>query len=73
MAFCELLARSAFSFLSGASLPEEMVEGANRLGLDVLGLCDRDGLYGSVRAHAAAKQLGQRMAVGCELSLDELA
>lgn len=72
MAYCELLARSAFSFLSGASLPEEMVEGANRLGLDVLGLCDRDGLYGSVRAHAAAKQLGQRMAVGCELSLDEL-
>ncbi len=72
MAFSELLARSAFSFLTGASLPEEMVEAADRFGMDVLGLCDRDGLYGSVRAHAAAKQLGRRLVVGCELSLSDV-
>jgi error-prone DNA polymerase len=69
MAFAELLARSAFSFLRGASLPEEVIETAHRLGLDTVGLCDRDGLYGSVRAFAAAKKLGQKYAVGVELSL----
>jgi error-prone DNA polymerase len=72
MAFSELLARSAFSFLSGASLPEEMVEGAQRLGIDGLGLCDRDGLYGSVRAFQAAKKLGQRLIVGCEFTLADV-
>src|SRR5690606_32636461 len=72
MPFAELLARSAFSFLQGASLPEEMVEAAERLGIDSLGLCDRDGLYGVVRAHSAAKQLGRRLVVGCELSLSDV-
>lgn len=72
MAFSELLARSAFSFLTGASLPEEMVEGAQRLSIDGLGLCDRDGLYGSVRAFQAAKKLGQRLIVGCEFTLADV-
>lgn len=71
MAFSELLARSAFSFLRGASLPEEMVEGADQLGVEALGLCDRDGLYGSVRAFSAAKRLGRRLLVGCELTIAE--
>ena len=69
MAFAELLGRSAFSFLTGASLPEELVAHARLLELDALALCDRDGLYGSVRAHAAAKKLGQRVIVGASLSL----
>jgi error-prone DNA polymerase len=69
-AFIELLARSAFSFLRGASLPEEMVGRAKELELPALALCDRDGLYGSVRAHVAAKELGQRVIVGAELGVD---
>ncbi|MCA9618792.1 MAG: PHP domain-containing protein, partial [Myxococcales bacterium] len=54
--FAELLGRSCFSFLEGASQPAEMVEQSHRLGHAAFGLCDRDGLYGSVRAHVAAKE-----------------
>jgi len=70
-AFVELLARSAFSFLRGASRPEEVVQKAKELELEAVALCDRDGLYGSVRAHAAALELGQRVIVGAELGVDE--
>jgi error-prone DNA polymerase len=69
--FAEILARSAFSFLRGASQPEELVLRAKELGQGVIGLCDRDGLYGVVRAFAQAKELGQRLIVGAELSLAE--
>jgi error-prone DNA polymerase len=69
-AFVELLARSAFSFLRGASLPEELVVRAKELELGAVALCDRDGLYGSVRAHAAALEVGQRVIVGAELGID---
>ena len=72
MAFAELLGRSAFSFLTGASLPEELVQQAHSLELGALALCDRDGLYGSVRAHAAAKKLGQKLIVGAALSLGKV-
>jgi error-prone DNA polymerase len=68
--FVELLARSAFSFLRGASQPEELVLQAKELGLAALALCDRDGLYGSARAHLAAKECGQRVIVGAELGVD---
>jgi error-prone DNA polymerase len=68
--FVELLARSAFSFLRGASRPEELVVRAKELGLAALALCDRDGLYGSARAHLAAKECGQRVIVGAELGVD---
>ncbi|MGC4069288.1 MAG: PHP domain-containing protein [Polyangiaceae bacterium] len=68
--FAELLACSNFSFLRGASHPEELVERAHELGLLALGLCDRDGLYGSVRAFDKAQELGQGYLVGAELSLD---
>jgi error-prone DNA polymerase len=69
-AFIELLARSAFSFLRGASLPEQIVSRAKELELTAVALCDRDGLYGSVRAHAAGKELDQRVIVGAELGVD---
>jgi error-prone DNA polymerase len=69
-AFVELLGRSAFSFLRGASRPEEMVERAKELELEALAICDRDGLYGSARAHVAAKELGVRVIVGAELGVD---
>ncbi|HEY6562487.1 MAG TPA: error-prone DNA polymerase [Polyangiaceae bacterium] len=67
--FAELLGRSCFSFLRGASHPEEMVSRAQELGLHSLALCDRDGLYGSVRALTRARDIGQRVIVGAELSL----
>jgi len=69
-AFVELLARSAFSFLRSSSRPEELVVQAKALELEALALCDRDGLYGSVRAHAAALEAGQRVIVGAELGVD---
>lgn len=68
--FAELLAWSNFSFLRGASHPEELVERAHELGLLALGLCEREGIYGSVRAWVRAKELGQRLLIGAELSLD---
>ncbi len=68
--YVELLARSAFSFLRGASRPEELVVRAKELGLRALAICDRDGLYGSARAHLAAKESGQHVIVGAELGVD---
>lgn len=52
--FVELLARSNFSFLQGASQPEEMVQEAIHHGYDGLALCDLNGLYGVVRGYQAA-------------------
>src|SRR5258707_14475518 len=69
--FTELLARSSFSFLRGASHPEEMVARAKELGLGAIALCDRDGLYGSVRALRAGRELAQRVIVGAELTVGE--
>ncbi|KYF80995.1 error-prone DNA polymerase [Sorangium cellulosum] len=67
--FVELCGRSCFSFLEGASHPEELVHRAKELGLEGLALCDRDGIYGSVRAHTAAKKIEQRVIVGAELTI----
>ncbi|MCK6536645.1 MAG: error-prone DNA polymerase [Polyangiaceae bacterium] len=68
--FAELLARSNFSFLTGASHPAELVVRAKQLGLAALALTDRMGLYGSVRAHAQAQESEQAVIVGAELVLD---
>ncbi len=68
--FAELLGRSNFSFLEGASHPEELVERAQQLQLEALALCDRDGVYGSVRLHEAAREQGySKVIVGAELTL----
>lgn len=67
--YAELHAHSAFSFLDGASTPEEMVEEASRLGLRALALTDHDGLYGAVRFAEAAAELELRTVFGAELSL----
>lgn len=69
VAFSELLARSCFSFLRGASHPEELVERSHQLGLAALALCDRNGLYGAPRAFLRARQLGLPLIVGAELTL----
>ncbi|AXB46935.1 error-prone DNA polymerase [Amycolatopsis albispora] len=67
--YAELHCHSNFSFLDGASHPEELVEEAVRLGLDALALTDRDGMYGVVRFAEAAGDLGLRTVFGTELSL----
>ncbi|MGD1240810.1 error-prone DNA polymerase [Mycobacterium seoulense] len=67
--YAELHAHSAFSFLDGASTPEELVEEAARLGLRALALTDHDGLYGAVRFAEAAAELDIRTVFGAELSL----
>jgi error-prone DNA polymerase len=71
MSYTELHACSAFSFLRGASNPEDLILAATRLGLPALALCDRDGLYGAPRLHAAAKEFGVRPLVGAELTLED--
>ena len=68
--YVELHARSAFSFLEGASLPEAMAQQAANLGLPGLAILDRDGLYGSPRLHTSAKKLGLRSHIGAEVSVD---
>ncbi|MEM0968575.1 MAG: PHP domain-containing protein, partial [Verrucomicrobiota bacterium] len=55
--FIELHARSAFSFHRGASHPEDMIRQAAKLGMSAMALTDRDGVYGSARAHHAAQEL----------------
>ncbi len=68
--YVELHARSAFSFLEGASLPEAMTQQAANLDLPGLAILDRDGLYGSPRLYTTAKKLGLRAHIGAEISVD---
>ncbi len=69
VSYAELHAHSAYSFLDGASTPEELVEEAARLDLRALALTDHDGLYGAVRFAEAAAELDVRTVFGAELSL----
>ncbi len=69
MPYAELHCHSNFSFLDGASHPEELVAEAARLGLSALALTDHDGLYGVVRFSEAARRLGVPTVFGAELSL----
>ena len=68
--YVELHARSAFSFLEGASMPEAMTQQAANLELPGLAILDRDGLYGSPRLYMTAKKLGLRSHIGAEVSVD---
>jgi len=67
--YVELQVTSNFSFLRGASHPEELVEQAAELGYEAMGITDRNTLAGVVRAHAAAKKKGIRIHIGCRLDL----
>ncbi|MDF0531681.1 error-prone DNA polymerase [Tsukamurella sp. 8F] len=67
--YAELHAHSAFSFLDGAALPEDMVEQAHTLGLKALAITDHNGFYGAARFAQAAKTLGVPTVYGAELSL----
>src|SRR5262245_62926353 len=68
--YVELRCRSAFSFLEGASNPEDLIDRAAELGHPALALADRGGLYGAPRFHQAACAAGVRALVGAELDLD---
>lgn len=67
--YAELHAHSSYSFLDGASSPEELVEEAEKLGLHALALTDHDGFYGIVRFAEAAEARAVRTVFGAELSL----
>ncbi len=66
--YVELHARSAFSFLKAASLPEELAGICAALELPAMALLDRDGVYGAPRFHFAAKKSGVRAHVGAEVT-----
>jgi error-prone DNA polymerase len=68
--YVELHAASAFSFLEGASLPEELASEAARLEMPAMALLDRDGVYGMPRFHMAAVKAGIRAHVGAEVSVE---
>src|SRR5216684_1147713 len=69
--YVELRARSAFSFLEGATAPEDLVECAAGLGYGAIALGDRDGLYGAPRFYQSAVTAGLKAIVGAELTLDD--
>ncbi len=67
--YVPLWCKSNYSFLEGASRPEELVQTAHLLDLPAISITDRDGLYGIVRAHLEAKNLGLKLIVGSQLTL----
>jgi error-prone DNA polymerase len=69
MTYVELHAHSAYSFLDGASQPEELAARAAELGYEALALTDHDGVYGSLEFAHAAKHLGVRPITGAEVTL----
>src|SRR3954462_11598552 len=69
MSYVELHAHSAYSFLDGASQPEELAARAAELGYPALALTDHDGVYGSLEFAHAAKHFGVRPITGAEVTL----
>jgi error-prone DNA polymerase len=66
--YVELHSRSAFSFLEGASIPEELVAVCANLGMPAMALLDRDGVYGSPRFYLAAKKAKIKAHIGAEVT-----
>src|SRR6476619_7438798 len=69
--YVELHAHSSYSFLDGASLPEELAVQAAELGYPALALTDHDGVYGSLEFAHAAKHFGVRPITGAEITLED--
>src|SRR6202165_1488443 len=67
--YVELHARSAFSFLQGASTPEELISACAELKMPAMALLDQDGLYGAARFHLAGKKLGVKAHIGAEMTV----
>ncbi|MFN7954990.1 MAG: error-prone DNA polymerase [bacterium] len=66
-----LWCKSNYSFLEGASHPDELVEEAQRLGLPALAITDRDGVAGVVRAHTKARERGVPLVIGSEITVED--
>lgn len=66
--YCELHAKTNFSFLHGASHPDELVQRAAELGLGGIAVTDEASMAGIVRAHIVAKELGVKLIVGAEMA-----
>ena len=71
--YVELHARSAFSFLRGASVPEDLVHAGMELGLPAMALLDRDGVYGAPRFYSGAQEndFNVRPRVGAEITMED--
>jgi error-prone DNA polymerase len=67
--YVELHARSAFSFLEGASLPEMLMARCAELQMPAMALLDRNGLYGAPRFHITAEKAGIRAHIGAEIAV----
>ncbi|MGB1014089.1 MAG: error-prone DNA polymerase, partial [Nannocystaceae bacterium] len=67
--YAPLWVKSHYSFLEGASSPAQLVDQAHAYGLPAIALTDRDGVYGLVRAHVRAKELGIKLIAGAQVSL----
>ena len=67
--YAPLYCKSHYSFLEGASHPEELLERAAELGIQSLAITDRDGVYGAVRAHVKARELGLHLVIGARMSV----
>src|SRR5271154_2283259 len=68
--YIELHSRSAFSFLEGASLPENLVAACANLDMPAMALLDRDGVYGSPRFYMAATKTGIKAHIGAEVTCE---
>src|SRR5258708_6391448 len=66
--YTELHARSAFSFLEGASVPEEMAAACAAHGMSAMAVLDRDGVYGAPRFYLAAKKRSVKAHIGAEVT-----
>jgi error-prone DNA polymerase len=71
MSYVELHATSAFSFLRGASFPEQLAERAAELNLSALALLDRNGVYGAQRFSVACREKGVRPIIGASLTMTD--
>src|SRR5207248_5749383 len=71
MPYVELHASSAFSFLRGASFPEQLAEVAAELEMPAMALLDCNGVYGAQRFSVAAREQNVRPIIGCELSMED--
>ncbi|MFI5368916.1 MAG: PHP domain-containing protein, partial [Spirochaetia bacterium] len=69
--YVPLWCKTNFSFLEGASHPEELVETAARLGLPAIAVTDRNGVYGMVRAFEAARRNKMKLITGSQVSIDD--
>src|SRR5688500_9553471 len=69
--YCELHARSAFSFLRGAAQPEDLVKAACHFELPAMALLDRDGVCGAPRFFGPARENGLRARVGAEITMED--